>query len=128
MRLPLQLWGWDVQLNTLRKLLLLLLLLLLPATQLIHLSCASWPPQITNPCCPPACQFLFLAGWGADKQDSCPGDSGGPLVKLTRAGYVLCGIVSWGLPTCGVGRGLGAYTDVRLLHKWINQTRTPLGV
>lgn len=70
----------------------------------------------------------ICAGWGTDNQDSCPGDSGGPLVKETKSGHKLFGIVSWGLPTCGVGRGLGAYTDVRLLHKWINQTRTAQGV
>lgn len=44
------------------------------------------------------------------------------------AKHVLVGVVSWGLPTCGVGRGLGAYTDVRLLQGWVAQTRKALKV
>ena len=49
-------------------------------------------------------------------------------MKPTPQGHVLVGIVSWGLPTCGVGHGLGAYTDVRVIRPFINRFIVELGL
>jgi len=60
---------------------------------------------------------------GVGGSDSCNGDSGGPLI--TRAGpngFLLVGIVSFGMTQCGTEHAPGVYTRVAAFHDWIFQT------
>ena len=51
---------------------------------------------------------------------SCWGDSGGPLVAPDGAGYVLLGVVSYGVG-CGGIRAPSAFADVRAYNDWLDK-------
>ncbi|KAF6213211.1 hypothetical protein GE061_010928 [Apolygus lucorum] len=55
-----------------------------------------------------------------DNQDSCRGDSGGPVVLRTPQGYVVAGLVSWGLG-CNQKDYPAAYTQVSSYMDFILQ-------
>lgn len=59
------------------------------------------------------------AGGGSDGADNCEGDSGGPLQYFGSKGFVIHGIVSWGLATCGKESAPGVYTKVSYYLNWI---------
>lgn len=54
---------------------------------------------------------------GETGKDSCDGDSGGSLARRTKDGWVLEGIVSYGVG-CGDGKP-AVYTRVRTFINWI---------
>uniref|UniRef100_A0A182NF78 Peptidase S1 domain-containing protein n=1 Tax=Anopheles dirus TaxID=7168 RepID=A0A182NF78_9DIPT len=57
---------------------------------------------------------------GINLSNSCPGDNGGPLISFNINGrYVLYGMVSYGLRTCGIYRAPTVYTKVTTYIKWI---------
>lgn len=58
-------------------------------------------------------------GGGIDGADNCEGDSGGPLQYFGNKGYVIHGVVSWGLATCGKESAPGVYTKVSFYLNWI---------
>ncbi|XP_065079919.1 kallikrein-8-like [Ochlerotatus camptorhynchus] len=51
--------------------------------------------------------------------DNCEGDSGGPLQYFGNKGYVIHGVVSWGLASCGKESAPGVYTKVSQYLNWI---------
>ncbi|MFC0587950.1 serine protease [Novosphingobium aquiterrae] len=53
-------------------------------------------------------------------ETSCWGDSGGPLVAKDKKGFVLLGVVSFGIG-CGGIRAPSAFADVRAYNDWIEQ-------
>lgn len=53
-------------------------------------------------------------------ETSCWGDSGGPLVAKDSKGYILLGVVSFGIG-CGGIRAPSAFADVRDYSEWIEQ-------
>ncbi|XP_062551484.1 CLIP domain-containing serine protease HP8-like [Armigeres subalbatus] len=59
------------------------------------------------------------AGAGDDKADNCHGDSGGPLQYFGKRGYVIYGVVSYGVATCGTETEPGVYTKVSHYLSWI---------
>lgn len=59
------------------------------------------------------------AGAGDDKADNCHGDSGGPLQYFGKQGFVIYGVVSYGLATCGTEQEPGVYTKVSFYLDWI---------
>lgn len=59
------------------------------------------------------------AGGGSDGADNCEGDSGGPLQYFGGKAFVIHGVVSWGLATCGKESAPGVYTKVSHYLSWI---------
>ncbi|XP_065079923.1 CLIP domain-containing serine protease HP8-like [Ochlerotatus camptorhynchus] len=59
------------------------------------------------------------AGGGSDGADNCEGDSGGPLQYFGNKAYVIHGVVSWGLASCGKESAPGVYTKVSHYLDWI---------
>ena len=53
-------------------------------------------------------------------RDSCTGDSGGPLFAATPDGFVLVGIISWGVG-CAVPDNPGVYTRISALADFLNR-------
>ncbi|WP_228564922.1 serine protease [Myxococcus sp. AB036A] len=69
-------------------------------------------------------QAMFGAGYKDGGKDSCQGDSGGPLIAPGPHGYVIQGIVSFGVGCARAGLP-GIYTRVSNYIPWINtQIRT----
>ncbi|CAM4329903.1 MULTISPECIES: serine protease [Myxococcus] len=69
-------------------------------------------------------QAMFGAGYKEGGKDACQGDSGGPLIVPGPQGYVLQGIVSFGVGCARAGLP-GIYTRVSNYIPWINtQIRT----
>ncbi|NOK18011.1 serine protease [Corallococcus carmarthensis] len=62
---------------------------------------------------------MFGAGYAKGGKDACQGDSGGPLVVQGPQGYVLQGIVSFGVGCARAGLP-GIYTRVSNYIPWIN--------
>ncbi|KAK8386058.1 hypothetical protein O3P69_010645 [Scylla paramamosain] len=58
---------------------------------------------------------------GQNKRDSCYGDSGGPLFQsdLKTFQFVMIGLVSFGLPQCGLDGVPAVYTSVAPYRDWI---------
>ncbi|OQV25752.1 putative Plasminogen [Hypsibius exemplaris] len=73
---------------------------------------------------------MICAGTEGGGTDACQGDSGGPLVVFdplpvgpsnkAQSGYVLVGLVSWGVG-CGTAGNSGVYTSIPYLLPWIRQ-------
>ena len=63
---------------------------------------------------------MLCAGYAKGGIDACSGDSGGPLQcwDQSKGGYVLGGIVSWGVG-CAKKNKYGVYTEVKHLNAWI---------
>uniref|UniRef100_A0AAG5DQC7 Peptidase S1 domain-containing protein n=1 Tax=Anopheles atroparvus TaxID=41427 RepID=A0AAG5DQC7_ANOAO len=60
-----------------------------------------------------------LCAGGETDADMCDGDGGGPLAcRMEDGGYMLAGIVSWGLE-CNQQNVPGAYVDVAMFSEWI---------
>lgn len=55
----------------------------------------------------------------SDRADHCKGDSGGPLQYVGTKGFVIHGVVSFGLSICGKERAPGVYTKVAQYVDWI---------
>nr|XP_029718133.1 phenoloxidase-activating factor 3-like [Aedes albopictus] len=64
-------------------------------------------------------QSQICAGADDDKADNCHGDSGGPLQYFGKTGFVIHGIVSYGVSTCGTEAEPGIYTKVSHYMDWI---------
>lgn len=64
-------------------------------------------------------QSQVCAGADDDKADNCHGDSGGPLQYFGRTGFVIYGIVSYGVASCGTEAEPGIYTKVSHYLDWI---------
>lgn len=64
-------------------------------------------------------QSQVCAGGGSDRADNCEGDSGGPLQYFGSKAFVIHGVVSWGLATCGEESAPGVYTKVEHYMDWI---------
>ena len=60
---------------------------------------------------------MICAG-GDGKSDTCAGDSGGPLMHKDGEGFVLTGVVSWGV-RCGTVGYPGVYSNVAAALSWI---------
>lgn len=61
----------------------------------------------------------ICAGDDSGLADNCEGDSGGPLQYPGKGAFVIHGIVSWGLSTCGKEKAPGVYTRVSHYVDWI---------
>ncbi|KAG7153383.1 Phenoloxidase-activating factor 3-like 1 [Homarus americanus] len=80
--------------------------------------------------CNPLYQGQLVNGmmcFGGDgERDACFGDSGGPLfISKSAAIYTVLGVVSTGMPTCGVTGVPAIYTNVGLYRTWITQNLRP---
>lgn len=64
---------------------------------------------------------------GRGKKDSCFGDSGGPIFQTDKflPRFTVLGIVSRGLPACGIPGAPAVYTNVAHYRKWITDNLKP---
>ncbi len=69
---------------------------------------------------------IAVGGNSKNNHNSCSGDSGGPLVvqRNNGDGFVLAGIVSWGLATCDSPDHPGLYSRVSWFEGWIRDQIT----